>query len=159
MGPHMADSHGKIKCTDADCGHELQGPLRCDATGCKGTLMHSGDVVEWMFTVYYITAFCWCVTVVYGVQWMEQQHTRNAESTHTQAQLNIMAQAKAIMITLTSDFCIQLIVQIITQIARPNLLWRPPPMASLEQRFSEFADPQMRFREFMYTDGYEGQCK
>jgi hypothetical protein len=50
MGPHLPDPFGRIKCSDDDCGHEMQGPLKCDETGCKGTWTHSGDVVEWLFT-------------------------------------------------------------------------------------------------------------
>ena len=152
MGPNKPDPNGNVKCSDADCGHETQGPLECDEDGCRGTLMHSGDVVEWMFTIYHILAFVWTVYVYFGLRAMRRCDGLSA------ATLQKIAQAEAVTITLFFVFLFMALVHIICQAAQPTFLWRPPPLQSLEMRYSEVGDPQHRFREYNYAGSeYEGQ--
>uniref|UniRef100_A0A7S2MWZ0 Uncharacterized protein n=1 Tax=Haptolina brevifila TaxID=156173 RepID=A0A7S2MWZ0_9EUKA len=160
MGPQMADPFGRVKCSDDDCGKERQGPLSCNGQGCEGQYMHSGELVEWLLTCFYLIAFLWTLIVLYHIRKRLReikQSTKMSEKLHEEKQ-NVL-RAMAIAITLFWSFLIQLIIQVIVHASKWSFLWRPPPLASLEQRLDEISDPGMRFREYSYVggDAFDGQ--
>jgi hypothetical protein len=108
---------------------------------------------------YFVVAVLWSLMVLYGVRKMKRHHETNGRYL-TDAQCSLVAQADAIVVTLLWVFSIQLLIHAVYQFGRPDLIWRPPPLESLEQRYNEIGNGDMRFREYQHVrDEYEGQCE
>ena len=149
MGPNNPDPDGNVKCHDDECGKERQGPWICDEDGCIGELTHAGAVVEAMHVFFWSFAVLWALVSIGFARKRMKEHT-------SPSSLNIMAKALAFLKVFTVVAIIHLIVYAICVVGRPNLLYRAPPIESLEPRFYETAKPEDRFKSYKHTGDYLG---
>eukprot|EP01047_Picozoa_sp_COSAG01_P021925 COSAG01_NODE_1287_length_10887_cov_17.346924_11_plen_966_part_01 len=149
MGPNKPDPKGNVKCHDDECGMERQGPWVCDKDGCVGEYTHSGTVVEGMHVCF------WSLAVLWGVVGMAVSHHRLKKYQITQlSSINILGKALAFLKVFTVVAIIHWFVYVICVVGKPNLLYRKPPIESLEPRFIETAKPEERFKSYQYTGDY-----
>ena len=129
VGRHDApDPSGLFKCSDSKCGYERQGPVTCGKEDCTFEYTHAGEVVE------LIHIACWAAMLfACGVFVL----TTGCPTFEKRRAGNDLVRLQLVVCVVAAVCAIYFIIFVTAYAAQPTLIWRPPPPAALERRWSE----------------------
>jgi len=154
-GPHKPDPFGHVKCHDSQCQYEKQGSWVCDDDGCEGTLTHAGLVVEWMHVCFWGLLFL----ISFTGSWRARRILNAPEFAYTASVESkiVVQKVYGIAVALSCVAFLYFLIHLVTITAEPALLWRRPPLESLEPRVIEQLEPHDLFKDHQYSGDYLGK--